>query len=115
MGRAQSELPFVVLTDEEFDDRAGRIAEAAEHFLRTELAAPVYFGRDAITAVSSSNVDQYLEVAGELFAELTAKFNGPRDQPSPLTTDRQDVIIRRVARQRWERMVRALPRGAAAR
>ena len=115
MGRAQSELPFVVLTDEEFDDRAGRIAEAAEHFLRTELAAPVYFGRDAIAAVSSSNVDQYLEVAGELFAELTAKFNGPRDQPGPLTTDRQDVIIRRVARQRWEGMVRALPQGAAAR
>ncbi len=114
-GRAQSELPFLILTGDEFQDRAPRIVEAAAHFLRTELGAPVYFGRDAIAGVSSSNVDQYLEVAGELFAELAAKFSGPRDQPSALTTDRQDAVIRRVAKQRWEGLVRALPRGAAAR
>ena len=115
VGRAQGELPFIVLTGDEFQDRASRIVEAAEHFLRTELRAPVYFGRDAIAGVSSSNVDQYLEVAGELFAEILAKFSGPRDRPSLLTTDRQDAIIRRVAKQRWEGLVRALPRGADAR
>ena len=115
MGRAQTELPFVVLTDREFSDRASRIVEAAEHFLRKEVGAPLYFGRDAIADVSSCNVNQYLEVAGELFAELSAKFTGPRGQPTPLTTDRQDAIIRRVARQRWNGLVRAMPQGAAAR
>ncbi len=113
--RAQAELPFHVLSVEQFENRAPRVMEAAEHFLRTEVAAPVYFGRDVIATVSSSNVDQYLEVAGELFSELAAKFNGPRDQPSPLSTDRQDAIIRRVARQRWDGLERALPRGTAAR
>ena len=111
--RAQTEL--LALTGEEFDARSQRIGEAAEHFLRTECRGPVYFGRDAIAGVSSSNVDQYLEVAGELFAEISAKFGGPRDRPGLLTTDRQDAIIRRVAKQRWEGLVRALPRGADAR
>lgn len=115
MGRAQTELPFLVLTAEEFADRSSRIVEAAEHFLRKEVGAPLYFGRDAIADVSSSNVNQYLEVAGELFEEVMAKFSGPRSQPSPLTTDRQDAIIRRVAEQRWDGLLRSLPQGAAAR
>ena len=91
------------------------LERAAEHFLRTEIGAPVYFGREALAGVSSWNVDQYLEVAGELFAEIAAKFSGPRDQPNALTTDRQDAIIRGIARRRWEGLVRRLPQGAAAR
>ena len=113
--QAQAELPFLALLEEEFDLRATRIERAAEHFLRTEVGAPVYFGREALAGVSSWNVDQYLEVAGELFAEIAAKFSGPRDQPNPLTTERQDAIIRRVAQQRWDGLVRRLPQGTAAR
>lgn len=113
--QAQTELPFLPLPEEEYDLRATRIERAAEHFLRTEIGAPVYFGREALAGVSSWNVDQYLEVAGELFAEIAAKFSGPRDQPNALTTDRQDAIIRRVAKQRWDGLVRRLPQGAAAR
>ena len=111
----QAELPLFPLSEEEFNLRAGRIERAAEHFLRSEVGAPIYFGREALAAVSSWNVDQYLEVAGELFAEIYAKFAGPRDQPAALTTDRQDAIIRDVARQRWDGLVRRLPQGTAAR
>ena len=113
--RAQTELPFLALPEEEFDLQAAGIERAAEHFLRTEIGAPVYFGREALAGVSSWNVDQYLEVAGELFAEIAAKFSGPRDQPNALTTDRQDAIIRGVAKQRWDGLVRRLPQGTAAR
>ena len=111
----QTELPFFPLPEEEFDQRASKIERAAEHFLRTEIGAPVYFGRETLAGVSSWNVDQYLEVAGELFAEIAAKFTGPRDEPNALTTDRQDSIIRHVAKQRWDGIVRRLPQGTAAR
>ncbi len=110
----QAEFSFLALSEEEFDLQAVRIERAAEHFLRTEIKAPVYFGREVLAGVSSWNVDQYLEVAGELFAEIAAKFSGPRDQPNALTTDRQDAIIRGVAKQRWDGLVRRLPQGAAA-
>lgn len=115
MSRTQAEFSFV-LTEDQFEQRAHDhgIERAAEHFLRSELQAPVYFGRHAIAGVSSSNVDQYLEVTGELFSELAAKYSGPRDQPGALSTDRQDAIIRQVARQRWDGLIRRLPQGAAA-
>ena len=113
--QAQAAFSFFALPEEEFEPRAARIERAAEHFLRTEIGAPVYFGREALAGVSSWNVDQYLEVAGELFAEIAAKFSGPRDQPNALTTDRQDAIIRGVAKQRWDGLVRRLPQGTAAR
>lgn len=114
LNRRQSTFSFDILTEEEFEKRAKGAERAAEHFLRTELDAPVYFGRDALAVVSSSNVDQYLEVAGELFGEVAAKIRGPRDTPNALTTDRQDAIIRRVARQRWDGLIRRLPQGSAA-
>lgn len=112
--KRQSTFEFDVLSDEKFEKRSKDAERAAEHFLRIEFKAPVYFGRETLATVSSSNVDQYLEVAGELFAEIAAKIRGPRDRPNPLTTDRQDAIIRRVAEQRWDGIIRRLPQGSAA-
>ena len=119
INRPQTELPFAftedqLLTEDQFGQRAPGVEKAAEHFLRCGLQAPVYFGREAIANVSSSNIDQYLEVTGELFAELAAKFSGTRDQARALSTDRQDAIIRRVAKKRWDGLIRRLPEGVAA-
>lgn len=114
--RAQSTFDFDSLTEEEFDKRGGSgIDRAAEHFLRTEIEAPIYFGREVLSAVSSFNVDQYLEVAGALFEEISAKIRFHRDQPVPLSTTRQDALIKGVARDRWDGLVRRLPRGLEAR
>ncbi len=112
--RKQSSFSFDILSNEEFDKRVKGSERAAEHFLRVEVGAPVYFGKDALAVVSSSNVDQYLDVAGEFFAEIAAKIRGPRDRPNALVSDRQDAIIRRVAEQRWDGLTRRLPQGVAA-
>lgn len=114
--RTQSSFDFDALASEELEKRRNNATErAAEHFLRTEMKAPVYFGKDVISAVSSSNVDQYLEVAGELFEEVSAKIRFRREQPIPLSAERQDALIRQVADSRWEGLVRRLPRGYEAR
>jgi hypothetical protein len=114
--RTQTSFDFDALTAEEFEKRVGSgIDRAAEHFLRTEIQAPIYFGREVLSAVSSFNVDQYLEITGALFDEISAKIRFHRDQPVPLTADRQDALIRAVARERWDGLVRRLPRGLEAR
>lgn len=114
--RAQGSFDFEALTVDEFGDRSGSGTDrAAEHFLRTEVGAPIYFGREVLGAVSSSNVDQYLEVVGALFEEISAKARFRRDQPVPLTAARQDGLIRGVAAERWEALARRLPRGVEAR
>lgn len=115
MRRSQSSFEFFPLAAEELEKKERGVERAAEHFMRTELAAPIYFGRETLASVSSSNVDQYLEVAGEFFEEISAKIKGPRDTPTPLSVERQDALIRRVAESRWNSLVRRLPRGYDAR
>lgn len=112
----QQSFDFIALSNDEFEKRqSSGVARAAEHFLRSEMKAPLYFGRETLADVSSYNVDQYLEVAGELFEEISAKIQYARDNPMPLTADRQDSIIREVAKTRWEGLTRRLPRGREAR
>lgn len=113
--RSQGSFDFDTLPTSDYDKKESAIIKDAEHFLRSEIAAPIYFGKEALSAVSSSNVDQYLEVAGALFEEISAKIKGPRDLPVPLSADRQDAIIRDVAKQRWDGLNRRLPRGPEAR
>lgn len=113
--KAQGAFDFDPLTVDEFGSRSGSGSDrAAEHFLRSEIGAPIYFGREVLSAVSSSNVDQYLEVVGALFEEISAKIRFHRDQPVPLTAERQDALVRDVARERWDGLVRRLPRGVEA-
>lgn len=108
----QQAFDFLSLSTEEFDKRqSSGAARAAEHFVRTDIGAPVYFGRDAIADVSSFNVEQYLAVAGELFEEISAKIQFLRDNPMPLTAERQHSIITGVAKARWDDLTRRLPLG----
>lgn len=113
--RSQASFDFDALTAQEFEKRGKGVERAAEHFVRVDAGAPVYFGRDTLAQVASSNVDQYLEVTGELFEEISAKVRYRRDKPMPLTAERQDALIRQVARTRWDGLVRRLPRGYEAR
>lgn len=113
--RSQSSFDFFPIAVEELEKKEKSVERASEHFIRAELKAPIYFGRDTLAAVSSSNVDQYLEVAGELFEEISAKIKGPRDTPTPLSAERQDALFRRVADNRWDGLVRRLPKGYDAR
>lgn len=112
---AQQTFDFVSLSTEELDKRqSSGLARAAEHFVRTEIDAPIYFGREAISDVSSFNVEQYLAVSGELFEEISAKIQYLRDIPMPLTAERQHSIICNVATGRWNDITRRLPLGQEA-
>lgn len=88
---------------------------AARHFLRHELGAPIYYGKATLATASSWNVDQYVDVAGDIFEEMEAKVTGPRASPAALTTDRQHEIIKTAAKKRWQAMPRRLPQGYDAR
>jgi hypothetical protein len=112
----QQAFDFVSLSTDEMEKRnSSGLARAAEHIVRTEIGAPVYFGREAIADVSSFNVEQYLAVSGELFEEISAKIQFLRDNPMPLSAERQDSIIREVAKARWNDLTRRLPLGRDAR
>lgn len=113
--RAQASFEFDALTSDEFEKRAKGVEKAAEHFVRKEAGAPIYFGREALGQSASNNVEQYLEIAGEMFEEISAKVGSQRETPTPLSATRQDALLRQVARGRWDQLVRRMPRGYEAR
>ena len=116
LSRSQRAFPFEVLTVDEFKDRSSSaLTQAANLFLRKEIGAPIYFGKSTLSGVSSTNVDQYIDVAGDLFEEISALIAGPRSSPPSLTTDRQHALIKTAAERRWADMPRRLPQGYDAR
>ena len=116
LSRSQRTFGFDVLTADDFKDRSSSaMVQAAELFLRKEMNAPIYFGKAAIAGVSSTNVDQYIDVAGDLFEEISALITGPQARPPSLTTDRQHTLIKAAAERRWADMPRRLPKGYDAR
>ena len=116
LSRSQGAFDFYVLTADDFKDRSSSAVEqAAELFLRKEINAPIYFGKSAIAGVSSTNVDQYVDVTGDLFEEITASIAGPRTNPPSLSAERQHALIKAAAERRWDDMPRRLPQGYHAR
>lgn len=114
--RVQTSFEFETLANDDFTNRVNSaLIKAADLFLRNEISAPLYFGKETLAAVSSSNVDQYIEVTGDIFEEISAKVSGPRATPAPLKADRQHSIIKQTAKSRWDELPRRLPQGYDAR
>ena len=88
------------------DDSAVRAA--AELFLANRFGLPYYFGFSKLASLASSNIEQFLATAGELFEEASsaAILKGPYQLPS----QRQHAILKRTAKQWWEEdVLRSLP------
>jgi len=83
---------------EKKDDSAARAA--AEIFLMQKFHLPYYFGFTRLASIASSNIEQFLAVAGELFEEAASAALIKR--PHDLSPERQEMIIRRVATYWWE-------------
>jgi hypothetical protein len=114
--KSQRAFDFDALTEDDLSDKENAgVKAAAEAFLSREAKAPIYFGRQKLAMLSSSNADQFVELAGDLFEELAAKTAVRRGADSILTAERQHVILKRAAKQRWDGIPRRVPRGYEAR
>lgn len=114
--KSQRVFDFDALTEEDLSDKENSgVKAAAEVFLSREAKAPIYFGRQKLAMLSSSNADQFVELAGDLFEELAAKAVVRRGGDSILGAERQHLILKRAAERRWEGIPRRVPRGYEAR
>ena len=102
LAKRQGSFDFTALSNDDYSSKdSSPLRNATRHILRKELNAPIYFGKDLLSAISSWNVDQYVDVAGDIFEEISAKITGVRATPAALTTDRQHKIIKNAAQKRW--------------
>jgi hypothetical protein len=90
---------------EERRREASDLREAAELFLSREFELPFYFGEDRLAELASANVDQFLDLGGDLFEEL-AGISGTAVLSRDVSLDarRQDELIRRAVRAIWDQL-----------
>jgi len=113
LARGQKSFDFDQLDQSELEAQTrSQIREAAELFVCREVGLPYYYGRDRLALLSSSNVDQFVEMSGDLFEEiLSASLLRRGDRP--LSAERQEAILKSVADRRWEAIPRASVHGHA--
>lgn len=100
-------LPLTVHELERRDD--ADVHRAAELFVANELGLPLYYGSSTLATIASTNVDQYLGVAGDMFEEALAAALMHR--PVPLSAERQDAMVRAAAMTRWSEIPARVPNG----
>ena len=106
--RTQLAFDFALSPEElqKKDDSAVRAA--AELFLAKRFRLPYYFGFSRLASMASSNIEQFLATAGELFEEASSA--ALLKKPYQLAGQRQHAILKRTARQWWEQdVLRSLP------
>jgi hypothetical protein len=111
--RKQRSLDFDQLTEGDLEAQTrSNVRDAAELFLSRETGLPYYYGRERLSLLSSSNIDQFVEMSGDLFEEiLSASLLRRGDRP--LSAERQEAILKAVADRRWDAIPRAAAQGHA--
>jgi hypothetical protein len=110
--RTQGSLFAEPLTTAEAKERSSSgIREAASVAMAKELKLPYYAGPDKIPKMGSRNVEQFLALCGDLFAEIQAEITLQRKLKPKLSALRQDRICRRASQRFWREIPRRVPHG----
>jgi hypothetical protein len=113
MGKTQRRLPFAISDDApEFEPKSG-VKAAAELFLAKEFGLPYYYGPSRLADLASTNIQQFVWLAGDLFEEVLAAALLKRS--THLAPERQEAIIRRAVDDRWRKLPQELRYGREAR
>lgn len=87
------------------------IRNAARLFLCKEFDIPYYYGFDVFKALSSGNVEQFLQICGAEFAELVASATLKRSKHPILSCDRQQLILKELAKNRLDEIPGSITNG----
>ena len=113
--KSQSSFEFALdVQDLEAKDDSS-LRTAAELFLSGEFKLPFFFGASTLARLASSNVEQFLWLAGDQFEEVASVNIINPKEIARLNPDRQEAILRKASQFLWDEIPRRLPRGRAAR
>ncbi|WP_298117548.1 hypothetical protein [Flavobacterium sp.] len=109
-GNSQQVLQFEELLDEnslEHQDGSD-IENAARLFLHDEFKMPYYYGIDKISRLSSSNIEQFLNISGKLFEAISLnqlkKISQSNSNPVSISPKKQDQLIKKLTDEKWKEM-----------
>jgi hypothetical protein len=109
-GNSQQVLQFEDLLDEsslEHQDGSD-IENAARLFLHEEFKLPYYYGIDKVSRLSSSNIEQFLNISGKLFEAISLnqlkKISQSSNNPVSISPKKQDLLIKKLTAEKWKEM-----------
>ena len=98
--KSQQAFDFSLSVNELEKKDGSDVRNAADLFLSQEFKVPYYFGPSRLAAMSSSNVEQFLRLAGDEFEELVAQALLKKEPL--LTPERQHAILLKGAESFWK-------------
>ena len=107
--RSQQAFDFALPADELADKDDSAVKAAAELFRAKEFELPYYFGPSRLAQLASSNIEQFLWLAGDEFEEVASA--ALLRKTTELTPERQHKILLKAIRGRWETIPRRLRNG----
>lgn len=104
--KPQQTFAFDDLEVEELEHQNGNdVKVAAQLFLHDEFKIPFYYGFSTVCRLASSNIEQFLNIAGELFDHVQTN-NVKRiinaNNQLALTPEKQEEVIKRIVNLRWK-------------
>jgi hypothetical protein len=106
----QQELFELELTSEDMDGRSSSpLRESVSLAVTKEFKLPYYFGSGNVLKLGSHNTQQFLEVCGDLFAEMLVDVSLGR--PPQISSERQDRLLFAASERFWESIPRTIPNG----
>lgn len=98
--KAQRDFDFILSADDLEQREASGVRAAAEFFFCKEFKIPYYFGLSRLATMASSNIEQFLCLAGDIFEEAVSA--ALLKQPSNLSPQRQEAILKKAVNVIWE-------------
>ncbi len=105
----KGQLSFLPLAYEELDRTASEIRAAAELFISNEFDIPYYYGISTLSSLASSNIERFLNLAGELFEQIIS-IKLLKDDVT-ISAEKQQGIIKKSLKTYWESIPRRVPHG----
>jgi hypothetical protein len=107
--KTQQTFDFALGTDDLEQKDVSSVRSAAELFLCRELEIPYYFGLSRLAALASSNIEQFLWLAGDIFEESVSSVLLKRS--GQLSPNAQERILKRTIKSKWDTLPQQIRHG----
>lgn len=111
--KKQKTFDFDELQEEELEKQEGSdVKNAAKLFLHKEKNIPYYYGFANLCKLSSSNIEQFLTLAGQLFEDILSRKvykKLKKDYNLSITPERQEEIILKTVKIKWNDLTEKVP------
>ena len=111
--KAQYVWPFInVFKIDEFELEFKKLKKNAEYLVRYSYKLPLYYGMDDMQIMSSNNVEQFLDFAGEVFEfRIALDYASKRKKGTLISQEEQEKVLVKCAEEKWDDILRTFSRG----